>query len=351
MKNLFDHYYNNRDEVKSVKKLVEVLFPNVQGLWSDYSLEGVDKDSYALKRINNDTIFDRYFSLIINKNDFDDNLFQVALEEIKNPEKIVKFICSLDSDGARGNFLDKFFSFVGKMDKNENAAIKILSSFYEIGDYIETNRSNLFKVPEIHHVERLIHYYFKNQDFNFDKKKIYKQSLEETKGIYLTLKDLYDEWKRINEERRGKNYYVFNKEDSETVKKLLKNKINHFKNHAMFKQHKELPRLISIWKIVDEKSCEKWFQDYLKDDKNFIAFLIKIESMSYVSKSKKTEINCSFQKKWFSEFFDDIDKVISRYENIKENSTSLDESENEIRISSNLKSLKEILDYDKNLED
>lgn len=301
------------EEAESLKAILAVLFPNSQRLWTNVHAK-VDLESFANKRINDDDIFERYFSLSLGAEDFADEKFKAAIIRLGDSKKFMEFCDSFASNEQLENFLGKLLSFRGQFSKNQEEAQKILKTFYDIGDRVETEMKGIFEIPGITHVERLIHFYIKKQDFDVDKREIYANALEKAEGVYLTITDLYDEWKRVNIEKRGSEYYVFEETDEDRVYALLCKKLEDFKGRSAFKLHKELPRLLLIWRDVDQDAYKEWFSNYINEDKNFMDFLTKLECATHRESGGETSSKTYLSKNLFNNFFDDIDEVIHRVE-------------------------------------
>lgn len=303
---------NHQDVIRDTLKF---LFPNIHWAWSNFHSSVSSKDFRNL-RICHKNLFDRYFSLYLAETDFGKYEFEAVLNSSSDENKLIEIFDAYLKQNRFENFIEKFSSYKEKIPKKH--AVPFLSAMMTICDWSKES-NHPFEYNSSLYIENIVHSYFNRQKFN-NKKELFIQALNQTSGIYLPLKLLYDEYQRIS---KYPEELVFEESDKELARKLFIELIGQKKHRLEFTQHNSLPRIIRSWQEIDLAGATKWFAEFSLPDLNFVHFLRNMRNKSVTSSGYDVTETFVIPISWLSRFFPDLEAFFQRIENMKNKDSKL----------------------------
>ncbi|MBC6415591.1 MAG: hypothetical protein GDA46_04280 [Bdellovibrionales bacterium] len=302
--------HQNNQEV--IKGFFDTLFPNVGWSYSNsYDSTSDSEDMYRKLRICHPDIFDRYFLLYLPEGDISNSEFNYFLSITKNKGDIISYLKDLKRRGILESFITKFENYKQQVSKED--AIPFISSLMEIGDDLSDESGEGSYISPVYHVRRIIHWYFKEQNFGSEKKQIFIKALKDTKGLYLGLRSIQDEIER-REENRYSDLYIFTSQDFDCLKNIAKIKIEKaLKNSEKLFNMRHIGQILFMWKdLVKELSMQIWLDKQLDSDEKILSFLEKLVSKEFVYSGNKTKVKDRLDHEFLSVFFKDLNALYNR---------------------------------------
>ncbi|MCB9062530.1 MAG: hypothetical protein H6622_13490 [Halobacteriovoraceae bacterium] len=306
---------NEIGDKEIIQTIFSELFPNVKWAYSNYS-RNIHEEDFQTLRVCHPDIFDRYFLLNLPEGDLSKSEFDYVLSITNDEEALYKYLIDLNSRGLLETFIDKFENYKQVVDKEH--AVDFVSCMFRIGDILSDEHEGFFHTSPVVHVQRIIHWYFKKQDFGDNKKDLYKEALKKTKGIFLPLDAIYSEIITRKEDQYPDNY-VFSESDFDELKEIAAQIIERvLKDEQQLVTNRHFPRILHCWKLlVSEQDMKDWFNKYIATDENLLFFLSTLVSKSFSSSGYETKIEHHIHNNWLSVFFDDLEEVYSRIPNLE----------------------------------
>lgn len=283
-----------------VKHIVKVLFPNSQWAWgSNYHYSVSDEDFVSL-RINHEDRFDRYFSLFLPDEEIPQSDFEHILSITGDEAKLFQFFMKYYQQGRLPALIKNFEAYKQTVSKDD--AKPFISVMLKLGDYLNDSHEGFFSISPLMNLKRIIHWYFKKQDFKDNKAELFWEILTNSDAIFLPISLL---WEELNENSKDKypDSYVLTKEKLE-IKNLIIKRLNEQKNTEQFRKSIHLPNILFIWKQVDSENASTWLKEHMKIDNNLLTFLKLLESKSFSSSGYETKVTVRIPVKWLGEFFE-----------------------------------------------
>ena len=299
---------------ESVKGILKVIFPNVQWAWSNY-YSGISADDFADLKINHPEKFDLYFSLILPDGEIPQSEIDHALSITHDKEELFSFFLKYHQQGRLSEFVKKFESYKLRVSKDHPR--EFLEVMLRLGDYLDDETAGFFTASPILNVRRIIHWYLQKQDWDIDKKAMFKQVLSESSAIYLPIDLLAKEIQRNNEERYP-DHFVFEADDKEALIEIFRQRINSQKDTDNFKENMHLPRIVFAWKnVLSEEEALTWLEQYTAENTHLISFLKRSISKGRVASGYEEQETFAIRVNWLREFFNEVEQIFKRVEEIK----------------------------------
>lgn len=303
------------DDIESVKGIIKILFPNAEWAWGSNYHCNVNASDFVNLRVNDEDRFDRYFSLFLPESEIRQSEFEHILSITSNEQELSLFFLKYHEQGRLDLFMEKFESY--KQEINKEDAIPFISAILKCGDLLSDEREGFMGISPLTHVSRIVHWYFKKDDFTEEEKaEIYWQILEKSDAIYMTINLLWDEVDRRSIEKYP-DHYILKNYEVDKIKGLLLKKISEFKNRPDFESSIHLARIIWTWMHVDKEAAQNWLNEYVKDDLKLLEFLISLENRGSISSGYEVTYNYYIQLLYLKQFFDDIPALAERVRKLK----------------------------------
>jgi len=242
------------DEANAVKKLLKVLFPRVQTIFSNVTYGGEwDKTWADEQRVASSKYFDRYFSYSVPEGDISDQEIASLLQELdtQGPTEIAAHLREITAARNVEMLLYKLRAKEKKLEaqKSRNLAFALSS----IGDIFPNPDIPFSFTNPFHQAAILIAQLVKNLPKGTERLSLGKAIVEEGKPISFAAECL--RWMRTPEEQEGDNR-IFSRNEEQILEQIIVSRIRDISGDKLLYRDfppKDAPLLLSIWSHYSSK--------------------------------------------------------------------------------------------------